>query len=126
MDTTTSTKAAVIALAVVCSAPAYVSFGTHLFEHAIPLGIFGARPEGLAVPAWIGWAVVYAGYHCTVSTWIAVVVAGTTAALGRLNWLGRSALVLFAALAYISMRDVTAIVHSCWGEAPHFPWCILC
>jgi hypothetical protein len=115
-----------IAPIVVCSAPALLSFGTHLFEHWIPLGFSCARLDGPALSGWVAWSLLWSALHCTVSTWVAVALTGITVTLGRLNWLGRSALVLFAALAYISMRDMSAILHSCWGEAPHFPWCILC
>jgi hypothetical protein len=116
----------VILVAVIFSAPACVSFGTHLIEHAIPLGITRSGPGGLTAPGWLAWSVVYAAFHCTLATWLAMALAGATMAFGRINWLGRAMLTLLATLTYISMRDMTSILHSCWGEAPHFPWCIVC
>jgi hypothetical protein len=115
-----------ICATVIFSVPACLAFGTHLVEHAIPLGITRIGPGGLTAPDWLARSVFYAASHCTVSTWIAIALAGVTMALGRITWLGRSSLALLAALAYVSMRDMAAIFHSCWGEAPHFPWCILC
>ncbi len=114
-----------VSVAVLLSCPAILSFGTHLVEHAVPLGVFKARPGGAATPLWFGGLVLQAALHCVATTWLAIAVALATMTVGRLKWLGRSALTLLAASAYVSMTDITAIMHSCWGEAPHFPWCIL-
>jgi hypothetical protein len=113
-----------VSVAGVLSAPAILSFGMHMLEHAVPLGVFRSSTGGLAAPTWAGRLVIEAALHCAAPTWLAIGIALVTAGAGRLKWLGRSALLLLAASAYVSMTGITAIVHSCWGEAPHFPWCV--
>jgi hypothetical protein len=114
-----------ISSAAVLSSPAVVSFGMHLLEHAVPLGVFKAGQGTLTLPSWFGRLVIEAAFRCAAPTWIAIGVALVTVCVGKVTWLGRSAVALLAVSAYVSMTDITAIVHSCWGEAPHFPWCVL-
>jgi len=78
------------------------------------------------VPSWLGWTIIQAGFHCIAPTWLAMAILTLAFARGRIKWPGRIALGFLAAFTLVSMRDVTAILHSCWGEVQHFPPCLLC
>jgi len=112
-------------LAASLAAPAVLAFGTHLLEHIVPLGVFVARRGGPAVPEWVGCLVLRSADKCAIPTWIAMALLLAAIGLGSLRWRGKVALGLLGVSAYVDMHDITAIMHSCWGEAPHFPWCML-
>ena len=117
-----ATRAA-FAMAGLLSLPAIVPFGLHLLEHVVPLGITRFSSNRI-VPPWVGMVVLDLGYHCVVMAWLSIGVGLSTAVLGNLGRLKSIGLVLLAVATYVSQRDITAILRSCWGEAPHFPWCI--
>jgi hypothetical protein len=105
------------------STAAILPFGLHLLEHGTPLGVWSG-PASASFPEWAGRVLIYLAVHCVAPTWIAVGVVVGTVIVGRPRWPVATALFVLAASALISMRDLTAILHSCWGEAPHFPWCL--
>jgi len=106
---------------VLLSAPAILSFGTHVIEHRIPLG-FTRGAAGSVLPQWAGAVLLAAAFNCAVPTWCAVVVAVSTATWRSMPWSAKSLALLVAAVGYVSMRAITAVLHSCWGEAPHALW----
>jgi hypothetical protein len=113
----------VIPLFAILAVPVILTFSLHLVEHAIPLG-FTRGSAGLIFPAWCGWALMFASAHLAIPTWGAIGIAAAMQFVPRLGWPARCGAAWVAAFAYISMRDMTALLHACWGEVPHFPWCI--
>jgi hypothetical protein len=67
-------------------------------------------------------ALVCAAYHCTLPTGLAVAAAIGAAAQRKVPWPTKVALLLVAGLGVVSERGMTAVLHSCWGEAPHALW----
>ena len=106
---------------VLLSAPAILSFGAHVVEHRIPLG-FTRGPASSLLPQWVGFVLLAAAFKCTVPTWCAAILAVWTTRQRGLAWWAKASGVVVATLAHVSMRGITDVLHSCWGEAPHPFW----
>ncbi|HEV7671558.1 MAG TPA: hypothetical protein VGS22_23815 [Thermoanaerobaculia bacterium] len=103
--------------------PAISSFGIHVVEHVIPLGFSRYGPRGTPeIPPWVGRLLLAAAEECVLPTWTAMGVALIAITRRSVSWPARSLLISVAGLAYVSMQGITAILHSCWGEARHLFW----
>ncbi len=103
--------------------PALLSFGTHVAEHAWPLGFTRALPGNSAIlPTGVALMLLWFAGHCVVPTWCGMGLALLASARLALPVAARSGLGVLSAIAFVSMRGMDAVLHSCWGEAPHAFW----
>ena len=104
-------------------APAVLSFGVHVAEHALPLGFTRLLPGQTGqIPLWLGWALYWCADHCVVPTWCGIGLALLASMRVQFTMAARGGLGVLSALAYVSMHGIDAVLHSCWGEAPHAFW----
>ena len=104
--------------------PALFSFFTHVAEHAVPLGFTRLFPDQISprFPIGIAWGLVSFAEHCVEAFWCGMVLAFLASMLLPLRGAARGGLGALSALAYMSMTGMHAVLHSCWGEAPHAFW----
>jgi hypothetical protein len=103
--------------------PALLTFFTHVAEHAWPLGFTRLLPgQASPLPISVAWVLLWFAEHCVVPTWCGMVLAFLASMRLSLSVAARGGLGSLSALAYVSMSGMDAIMHSCWGEAPHAFW----
>jgi hypothetical protein len=116
-------KPVVVGATFLLYAPALLSFGVHVAEHAWPLGFTRLLPDQIwRMPFWLGWTLYWCADHCVVPTWCGIDLALLASMRLRFAVAARGGLGAVSALAYVSMRGIDAVLHSCWGEAPHAFW----
>jgi hypothetical protein len=104
-------------------APALLSFFTHVTEHAWPLGFARLLPGQVSpLPTKVALVLVWLAERCVAPTWCGMVLALLAGLWLRLSMAVRGGLSVLSALAFVSMRGMDAVLHSCWGEAPHAFW----
>ena len=114
---------AVVWVVVLLYMPALVTFFTHVAEHALPLGFTRLLPGQISpLPINVGWGLVWFAEHSVGATWCGIVLACLASILLPLSGPARCGLGALSALAYVSMTGMHAVLHSCWGEAPHAFW----
>ena len=114
---------ATVGAIMVLYAPALLSFGTHVAEHAWPLGFTRGLPGQAAVlPTSLAWVLLWFADHCVVPTWCGMALALVASARMPLSVAARGGLGVLSAVAFVSMRGMDAVLHSCWVEAPHAFW----
>jgi hypothetical protein len=116
-------KRALVWVVVLLYLPALLTFFTHVTEHAWPLGFTRLLPGQVPpLPINAAWALVGFANHCVIPTWCGMGLAFFASMFLQLSVVARGALGALSALAYVSMTGMQAILHSCWGEAPHAFW----
>jgi hypothetical protein len=104
-------------------APALLSFGVHVAEHAWPLGFSRLLPDqAWRIPFPLAWRLYWFADHCVMPTSCGIGLAFLASMRLQITLAARAGLGVVSALAYASMLGINAVLHSCWGEAPHAFW----